>query len=389
MNGHFHYQHPTLKNENPLDALRLIRSENVGPVTFFQLVSYYGNARNALNAIPELAKRGGSKRPIKASSLADAEKELEAIEKYGARLVLYGQPDYPQALTAIHDAPPVITVFGHSTVWQNRATIGMVGARNASANGCAFARKIATELGQQNYCVASGLARGIDTAAHLGSLATGTVAVIAGGINNIYPPENDKLYKQIAESGAIIAEAPFGTSPMARHFPARNRIIAGMSSGVVVVEASQKSGSLITAHYALDYHRDVFAAPGSPLDPRCKGSNDLIRNGATLTESIHDILQNLQPVEIPPLRENASGGFKEAPATTNEQALETIRALLLEKLGAEPVLLDELLIQCDTTPSLLYRILLELELAGRLQRHSGGRVSLLLDAYGESRVLVE
>lgn len=377
----FHYQHPSLNDASPVDALALIRSENVGPVTFFQLVSYYGSVRGALNALPELAKRGGGKRPIKACSLSDAEKELKALEKFGAKLVLYGQPDYPHALTAIHDAPPVIAVLGNPSVWQDRTAIGMVGARNASANGCAFARRTAGELGQQNHCVVSGLARGIDTAAHLGSLASGTVAVIAGGIDNIYPPENDNLYKQIAQSGAIIAEAPFGTSPIARHFPARNRIIAGMTAGVVVIEASEKSGSLITAQYALDYHREVFAVPGSPMDPRCKGSNDLIRNGAVLTESIQDITRNLQPVNVPTLREPSGHGFAEAPpALHSEQELDSLRDTLIGKLGAEPVLLDELLIQCDTTPSLLYRILLELELAGRLTRYSGGRVSLLVDA---------
>lgn len=377
----FHYQHPSLNDASPVDALALIRSENVGPVTFFQLVSYYGSVRGALNALPELAKRGGGKRPIKACSLSDAEEELKAIEKFGAKLVLYGHPDYPHALTAIHDAPPVIAVLGNPSVWQDRTAIGMVGARNASANGCAFARRTAGELGQQNHCVVSGLARGIDTAAHLGSLASGTVAVIAGGIDNIYPPENENLYKQIAQSGAIIAEAPFGTSPIARHFPARNRIIAGMTAGVVVIEASEKSGSLITAQYALDYHREVFAVPGSPMDPRCKGSNDLIRNGAVLTESIQDITHNLQPVNVPTLREPSGHGFAEAPpALHSEQELDSLRDTLIGKLGAEAVLLDELLIQCDTTPSLLYRILLELELAGRLTRYSGGRVSLLVDA---------
>lgn len=367
-------------DQERLDVLRLIRSENVGPVTFHNLLSYYGTAAKALDAIPELAKRGGKKRVIKVCGTATAEQELEAIANYGARVVCHGEADYPPHLLQIPDAPACLSVLGSPTVWTNRPVIGMVGARNASANGCAFAKKIANDLGKHDIVVASGLARGIDTAAHLGALETGTVAVIAGGIDNIYPPENASLYQRIAESGAIISEAPFGTTPQARHFPGRNRIIAGMTSGLVVVEASQKSGSLITANNALDYGRDVFAAPGSPMDPRCKGSNDLIRSGAILTESVDDIINNISRSRGDLCSEANPPPFNSAPpAPINDQQLNQIREAIIEKLGPDPVFLDELVAQCHVTPHILHVVLLELELAGRLIRHPGSKVSLRME----------
>lgn len=363
-----------------IDALRLIRSENVGPITYHQLVSYYGSAAKALDALPELSRRGGRKKAITICPKANAEKEIEAIQSVGAQFLIYGTADYPELLTTIPDAPPVLTALGNPAIWRNKTVLGVVGARNASANGCAMARKLAQQLGQHDYIIASGLARGVDTAAHLGSLETGTVAVIAGGIDVIYPPENESLYRKIIECGAILAEAPFGTAPIARHFPARNRIIAGMSVGVAVIEASLKSGSLITAHDALDYGREVFAVPGSPLDPRCKGSNDLIRHGATLTESAQDILDNLHGVQKSLMREPKSPHFAPAPpGAISEQEMEIYRRELVSLLGPDPVLLDELLVQCHISPSLFYTLLLELELAGRLARHPGGRVSLEME----------
>ncbi len=393
--------YPVTDDAALLPALRLIRSENVGPVTYHHLVSHYGSPQRALEALPELSRRGGRRKPVTICETANAEREIEATLRLGARFVLHPQsasasaspacagagsgPEednnggYPPLLATIPDAPPVLVVLGQRVRWHEQSVIGMVGARNASANGCAMAKRLAHDLGQAGYLIASGLARGIDTAAQLGSLETGTIAVIAGGIDVIYPPENDTLYRDIAERGAIVAEAPLGTAPIARHFPARNRIIAGLSVGVAVIEASLKSGSLITAHDALDYGRDVFAAPGSPLDPRCKGSNDLLRHGAVLTESAQDILNSLNHYQPDMLREQPAAEYTGPPATLNEAELVRARREVLAKLGPEPVLLDELLAQCNISPSYLYMILLELEVAGRLMRHHGARVSLRMD----------
>ena len=367
--------HRPLRDFPILDVLQLIRSENVGPVTFFNLVSYYGSPAKALEAIPELAKRGGKKRPLKACPREVAEAELEAATAFGAQPIAFGAKHYPTLLQHCHDAPPLLMALGDPAFLSRPNIVGVVGARNASANGCAFVKKTAEDLGAQRYAIASGLARGIDTAAHLGSLETGAIAVIAGGIDHIYPPENAALYKNIAEQGVIVAEAPFATSPQARHFPARNRIIAGISQGLLVAEASRKSGSLITANYALDYGRDVFAMPGSPLDPRSAGANGLIKNGAQLVESAQDITQNLRREDL--FNEPDASAFSPAPPKpTSDTELAGARDKLLEKLGAEPVLLDELLAQCETTPHILLGLLLELELAGRLIRHSGNKVSL-------------
>lgn len=363
-----------------MDALRLIRSENVGAITYRQLVSFYRTPTRALEALPELARKGGRKRPITIAPLDAITREMEQIEQCGAKLIIISDDDYPPNLREVEDAPPCLTVLGDARPWMQQPVIGMVGARNGSANGCAFARKLASELGAQGFAVASGLARGIDTAAHLGSLATGTIAVVAGGINTIYPPENEGLYKQISQSGCIVTEAPFDTAPMARHFPARNRIIAGMSQGVVVIEASLQSGSLITAHNALDYGRDVFAVPGSPMDPRCKGSNDLLRNGAVLTESIHDILHHQHHKQNQLLEPSAVPFSHATPMTEPDN---DVRSLLMSKLSVEPVLLDELIVQCDTTPTMIYSLLLELELAGKLIRVGAGRVALKAHALND------
>lgn len=367
--------HRPLRDFPVLDVLQLIRSENVGPVTFFNLVSYYGSPAKALDALPELAKRGGRKKPLVAYDRGKAKAEIDAASTYGASFIVFGGEYYPKPLQHCHDAPPVLMALGDTSLLTKEKVLGVVGARNASANGCAFVKKIAEDLGKQGFVIASGLARGIDTAAHLGSISTGTIAVIAGGINNIYPPENERLFKDISETGVILAEAPFGTSPMARHFPARNRIIAGISQGLLVAEASQKSGSLITANYALDYGRDVFAMPGSPLDPRSAGANSLIKNGAMLVESSADILNNSRTDTL--LKEAASEEYQSAPApmpTASE--LEKMRITLKQKLGPEAVFLDELLAQCNTSPHILLGLLLELELAGTLIRHAGGKVSL-------------
>ena len=374
----FSSTYASLAKENPIDVLRLIRSENVGPVTFFKLVDYFGTAAKALDTIPGMAAKGGGKRPLKVADKAQAEKELETAQGFGAQIILYGSSHYPKMLHAIHDPPPLIMALGNPAIWNRKLNIAIVGARNASANACRFAGKLALDLGAEGITVVSGLARGIDGAAHQGSLPSGTVGVIAGGIDTVYPPEHENLYAKMREEGAIICEQPFGTAPQPRNFPARNRIISGMSQGVVVVEASLKSGSLITAEMAAEQNRDVFAVPGSPLDPRCKGTNQLIREGATLTESMEDILNALRNRPHLPLSEPKPADFQvPAASVPNESDLAKARGLVTEKLSADPVLVDELITQCQLTAGVVLTVLLEMELAGRISRHPGNRVSFL------------
>ncbi len=370
----FSMQHKSLAGEKLIDVLRLIRTQNVGPVTFFQLMRRFGTAAKALEVLPELSIRGGRKNPLVAYNKSDAEKEIALTEKFGARLIMYGEADYPAILHSIPDAPPVISVLGHAHIWK-KDCIGMVGARNASAAGCQFAAKLAKDLGSAGITVVSGLARGIDTFAHKGSLASGTVGVIAGGIDNIYPPENESLYAQIRESGSIISEQPFGLAPFAGSFPGRNRIIAGMSLGSVVVEASPKSGSLITARLALEYNREVFAVPGSPLDPRSKGCNQLLKQGAVMVETASDILQGINHLRNAALGEMPKAQF-ELPQTTDDiSELEQARRAIIEKLSLTPVCMDELAAQCNLPAQTVLTVLLELELAGHLRRSSGGKVT--------------
>lgn len=376
MNSNF-IPNPHLRGVDPIDALRLIRSERVGPMTFFHLVKFCGSVAKALEMAPGISQRGGKKKPIRIASKAEAQREYEALTKFGAELLLYGQERYPRLLQQCADAPPVITVRGHTTLAANTNMIGMVGARNASANGCMFAKKLSSDLGAVGQIVVSGLARGIDASAHRGALGTGTIAVIGGGINNVYPPENAILFEEIAATGLIISELPFGAEPHARSFPGRNRIIAGMSRGVVVIEASLKSGSLITAEYANDYGRDVFAVPGSPMDPRCHGTNKLLKEGASMVESARDILGNLAPLGELPLAEQLPLSFNEAPATKlDEQDIDRARAATLEALSASPTSTDDILAITGITPHMLMAVLLELELAGRLERHAGSKVAL-------------
>jgi len=368
-----------------LDWLRLIRTENVGPVTFYQLLHRFGSAGAALEALPSLAHRGGRQPRLAVFPRVAAERELADLDKSGATILAWGEPDYPAALAAIDDAPPILAVRGDRALL-SRPALAVVGARNASANGRRLARELAGELGRHGYLIASGLARGIDAAAHLGALASGTVAVLAGGVDIVYPPENQELYDAIVEHGTIIAEPAFGTVPQARHFPRRNRIISGLSLGILVVEAAARSGSLITARFALDQGREVFAVPGSPLDPRCRGTNDLIRRGATLTESIDDILQQLPTLSpgvahrrptAAELPTSLGPAGAETPAQTVGESRDSARTRITECLGPTPVAVDELVRQCHLSPAMVVTILLELELAGRLERHPGNQVSLL------------
>ena len=346
----------------------------------------FGSARAALEALPRLARRGERARTVTATTRAAAEAELTALHRLGGGLLCWGEPGYPNALAQIEDAPPILTVLGQ-TEWLARPMMAIVGARNASANGRRLARELAAGLGQSGLVIVSGLARGIDAAAHLGALETGTTAVVAGGVDIVYPEENRGLYDALRRQGAVVAELPLGSEPQARHFPRRNRIISGMALGVLVVEAAARSGSLITARYALEQGREVFAVPGSPLDPRCRGANDLLRRGATLTETAEDVLTQLGPLvqgALPPRplmptpvpveerwAPDAPRGGAGAP-TADEDALD----MILERLGPTPVAVDELVRQCQLTASSVASLLLELELTGRVERHPGNLVSL-------------
>jgi DNA processing protein len=300
------------------------------------------------------------------------EREVERVEQLGARYLFLGQGLYPALLAELETAPPALIAKGHLNLLDKPA-VAMVGARNASAAACRFARQLAQGLGEADVTVVSGLARGIDTAAHDGSLETGTVAVIAGGIDIFYPPENEARQQAIAERGLLLAEQPPGIEPRARHFPYRNRIIAGLSRGTVVVEAAPRSGSLITARYATEFGRDVMAVPGSPLDPRAQGCNQLIREGAILIQSAADVLETLRPFSLRPLAQPGSP-YGEPPADAD--ASEAERGAVLDLLSPTPVAVDEIVRQSGLPPSTVQTILLELELGGRLERHAGGKASL-------------
>ncbi|KZD09676.1 DNA-processing protein DprA [Oceanibaculum pacificum] len=358
-----------------VDWLRLIRTENVGPVTFRQLLGRYGSVGRALEALPELARQGGRAKPLSLYPKAVAERELAALARLGATLVTLVDPAYPPALAAVPDAPPVFSLRGHAYLLE-KPTVAIVGARNASANGRTLAERIARGLGEAGFLVASGLARGIDAAAHAGSLAQGTAAVVAGGIDVIYPEENTGLYEDIWQQGVIIAESAPGTQPTARHFPRRNRIISGLALGTVVVEAAERSGSLITARFAGEQGREVMAVPGSPLDPRCRGTNRLIRTGATLVETAEDVIEAVSPMLRRPLSEGTPDLFDQPPVEPDAGTLTQARRQVIELLGPSPVSVDELIRQCQLSPSIVLTVLLEIDLAGRLERLPGNKVAL-------------
>lgn len=357
--------------EEQIARIRLIRTPLIGPVSFAQLITRFGNARDALREVPTLARRGGGRSPIIVERDI-AEREMERVARFGAHYLFRGVGAYPRLLDQIETAPPLLIVKGDAGLAGGKI-VAMVGARNASAAAMRFARQLAHQLGRAGVVVVSGLARGIDTEAHVGSIETGTIGVIAGGIDVVYPPENDRLQAAIAERGLLIAEQPPGLEPRARHFPHRNRLIAGLAMGVVVVEAAPKSGSLITARLANECGREVMAVPGSPLDPRAQGCNSLIRDGATLVQSADDILESLGPIDsrvgtVPLAR------YQTAPALNDASDVE--RRDILALLGPTPVPLDELVRLSGIAAGPMHSVLLELELAGRLARHAGGRVSL-------------
>ena len=385
----------SLSESQRLAWLRLLRSENVGPVTFRELVNHFGGAEAALEALPELARRGGRRRPARICSRADAEREIAAARRAGARLVASAEPGYPPLLAGIYGAPPLLYVKG-DTGLVARPCVAIVGARNGSAIGQKLTRQFATALGMQDIVIVSGLARGIDGAAHRAALERGTMAVLAGGIDVAYPPEHAGLQEEIARQGLLVTESPPGLAPRGRDFPRRNRIISGVSLAVVVVEAARRSGSLITARLAAEQGREVMAVPGHPLDPRASGPNRLLKDGATMVTRPEDILKALRGVLGKPAMAGTSGdGAAKAMAETGGDGQEgdapagpdplgdpvpdltaSDRSRVLAALGPTPVDIDEIARATGLDIRAVRVALLELDLAGRLARHGAACVSL-------------
>ncbi len=363
---------PPTTEEDRFSWLRLLRSRKVGPATFRRLLREHGSAQNALAALPEMARAAG----IEGYEICPPgviEAELKAAKAAKARLLCLGAADYPDALIEISDTPPMLWAIGDPTIL-NRQAIAMVGARNCSSLGARMARALASELGKKDYVVVSGLARGIDTSAHIATLETGTVAVMAGGVDVIYPAENSDLARDIAKTGLRLSEQPMGSTPQARHFPRRNRIISGLAQAVVVVEAAAKSGSLITARDALDQGREVLAVPGHPFDARAAGCNLLIRDGATLVRSAEDVIdalptpqQQILPQQIPPI------GLETAQSENAPRALHDV---ILSCLGPSPIAEDQLIRDVDASAGEIGPVLVDLELDGKIQRQPGGLLAL-------------
>lgn len=369
-----------LSEEQRLNWLRLIRSENVGPATFRDLINHFGGSAAALEALPQLSASGGKGGRIKICSQQTAEAELKQAAQAGATLVALGEPDYPAWLARVDMPPPLIYVKG-ALEFLRHPMVAIVGARNGSAIGQKFTRMLAADLGRVGFVIASGLARGIDTAAHTASLERGTLAVMAGGIDSVYPPENARLQEQIGEKGVLLSEMPFGYKPRGKDFPRRNRLISGVSLGVVVIEAAYRSGSLITARLAGEQGREVFAVPGNPLDPRAAGTNKLLRDGAGLVTSADDVISTLEPI-----LGRGVGTDKGSPESNFEMASEeplkldvdqSERERVIEALGLTPVDIDEVIRATRLPARQVQIILLELDLAGRLERHGSQLVSLI------------
>lgn len=369
-----------LSDKERLDWLQLARTDTVGPITFHRLISRFKTAAKAMEALPTL-----SRTPPTLFDRKRAERELDQVIKKGGRIIAAGEPEYPLALAAIDDAPPLLTVFGRIDL-MHRPCVAIVGSRNASINGRKFTERLARELNEAGYVITSGLARGIDASAHTGSLAKGTIGVVAGGADVIYPPENKSLHEKMMQDGAVISEQPLTMQPLSRHFPKRNRIITGLSLGVVVVEATLKSGSLISARTAAEQGRDVFAVPGFPGDPRAEGPNSLLKDGAVLVQSTSDIIDHLTSFvhRRPDLSKTVTGGLfedePEQPETAEEIpyiAPEKRSEALLSLLSFNPVAVDEIVRSCQWTIGTVQSTLLELELSGKVKRLPGNRISLL------------
>jgi DNA processing protein len=365
-----------LTDEQRLDWLRLIRSQNVGPRTFRALINHFGGARAALEALPGLARRGGGNASPQIYSREEAQREIDAARKIGVSFVAIGEADYPRRLQMIDDAPPLIAIRGHAAALA-MPQVAIVGSRNASAAGVKITQRLVHGLCEAGFAIVSGLARGIDAAAHRASLASGTVAVLAGGQDRVYPPEHVDLLDAILPAGLALTEMPLGWEPRARDFPRRNRLISGLSLGVVIVEAAKRSGSLITARLALEQGREVFAVPGSPLDPRAEGTNGLIKQGATPVTEAADIITVLQPImglELP-AREPEEEEME--PVLQNIEPAPDERTRIVALLSPAPVSIDDLIRLSQSSPRVVRMVLLELEIAGRLERHGGGLVSLM------------
>jgi DNA processing protein len=380
-----------LSNRQRLDWLQLIRSENVGPATFRDLINHFGTASDALDALPELSSRAG-KKSIKICPRSRAEAEIVSAARLNVQYTGMGEAEYPRYLKSIDYPPPLLSIRGKLPINQH-PPIAMVGARNSSASGLKLAAIFAGGLGEIPYHIVSGFARGIDAAAHRAALETGTIAVLAGGVNDIYPPEHDKFYSEILETGnAFVSEMPLGYRPRATDFPRRNRIIAGIALGVIVIEASKRSGSLITARLSNEAGRLVFAVPGSPLDPRSAGANSLLKKGAMIASEPADIVEEISSLLEYPLQEGLFRSGKhslkddEKPGINNNTPKHSItdtslsnRQAIIEALGPTPVGVDELVRHCRLPVSDVQLVLIELSLARRLDRHPGNKVSLIMD----------
>lgn len=358
-----------------LSLLRLIRSRRVGPATFHRLIAEHGSAAAALEALPEIAAKAGM-REYQSCPEGVAEAELRAGHRIGASLIRCDSPHYPPLLRQIDGAPPILWMRGDVSLL-SRDAIAVIGARNASSLGLRMARSMATGLGDAGFNVIAGLARGVDTAAHNAALPTGTVAVMAGGVDVIYPAENIVLAAQIAEKGALISEQPPGTEPAARHFPTRNRIVSGLSRAVVVIEAAHRSGTLITAKNALDQGREVMAVPGHPMDARAAGCNLLIRDGALLVRNAADVVTALTPDAT---ITNQRAADIESAATCdrdlNHEQAPHLEAHILSRLGPSPTEENDLIRDLGVSASQASAAILSLELQGRLTRLAGGRLAL-------------
>ena len=365
-----------MDNSELINWIRLARTPNIGPITFKKCIETFGSATKAIDALPELSQKSGRKKELIASRREDAEQEILALEKLNGRFLTWQDPEFPEHLKATEDCPPILSCLGDISKL-HKLCLGIVGARNASHNATKLTTKLAVEVGSQGHIICSGLARGIDTAAHMGSLNTGTIAVLAGGVDVVYPKENQKLYDDIIDrDGLVISECVLGTQPTARHFPKRNRIVSGLSKAVLVVEATVRSGSLITARLALEQGRDVLAIPGYPSDPRAAGPNKLIRDGATLIRDAGDILEELDSManfaKNIPVQESFKIGES---AQADLDNIENTSDILLDKLSAEPVAVDELIRACALTASDVNAALLALELNEVVTRYPGNRVA--------------
>jgi len=362
-----------LSDGERVDWLRLSRTPQIGPVTFSQLIARYGTAGNALDALPELAKKAGRKRPLVAPSVSQIEDELAVTYQHGAHVLASCEASYPALLREVNPPPPVLTVIGNMELFALPA-LAIVGARNASAAGRKIARDMAADLGQAGYCVVSGMARGIDGEAHAAALNTGTIAVLGGGVDHVYPPQHDRLYAALADKGAIVSESPFGYRAVARDFPRRNRLVTGLALGAIVVEAAERSGSLISARTAGEQGREVMAVPGSPLDPRAAGTNRLIQQGASLVRSAEDVLDIVTGLGQMRLNMPSAPDYEDDPmaASPPPEQIERVR----EALSYSPTSLDEIARSAEIGAARCAAILMELELAGDAVTLAGGMAVL-------------